>query len=291
MKISILPRHAFGVCATVILLTACSGRGLQPALPGNSTQPPSDFRTQTAYAPTMKANGTNTMTMFVTDAGGESAIGAVYAFDYPSGTVLGALPSPPEGWNEVQGSCVDKSGNAYFANTNMSTIDEYSHGGKFIQALSDPGQFPASCAYDPSTGNLAVANILSTSFGPGSVSIYSNGVLQNTYFPSNMYNVYYLAYADRSGTLYLDGQTRHATFKYDKLSKGSSTFTVIKLDRSIAVPQQVLWDGKYIAINAETSNEGLITRPKVQPSSARLSLPTSAPPPSSKAFGSSASTL
>ena len=78
-----------------------------------------------------------------------------------------------------------------------------------------------------------------------------------------MFNVYYLAYAGRSGTLYLDGQTRKANFKYDKLPKGSSTFKVIKLDRTIPVAQQIQWDGKYIAILSESpSVNGVIYQTK-----------------------------
>ncbi len=167
-------------------------------------------------------------TLFVTDAfGGSSFTGAVYAFDYPSGTLLGTLPAPPEGWSEVQGACVDKSGNAYFANTALSTIDEYSHSGTFIATLSDPNQFPVSCAFDRSTGNLAVSNIIDTSGGPGSITIYNAGVLQNTYYPPNMSRVYSSGYEAGTGTLWLSGSNSGSLSVFDTFAGGVFTpFTI-----------------------------------------------------------------
>ena len=94
-------------------------------------------------------------TLFVTDAfGGSSFTGAVYAFSWVKGTSLGQVAAPPEGFLEVQGGCSDNNGNVYFANTEMSTIDEYNHSGTFITSIADPGQFPVGCSYDKSTAVL-----------------------------------------------------------------------------------------------------------------------------------------
>ena len=96
-------------------------------------------------------------TLFITDAfGGSSFTGAVYAFDYVTGASLGQVAAPPEGFLEVQGACSDTSGNVYFANTEESTVDEYTHNGSFVQAIADPGNYPVGCAYDKKTGDLAI---------------------------------------------------------------------------------------------------------------------------------------
>jgi hypothetical protein len=40
--------------------------------------------------------------------------------------------------------------------------------------LSDPGEYPVSCAVDPTTGNLAVTNVLTTGSEAGNVETYKN---------------------------------------------------------------------------------------------------------------------
>lgn len=149
---------------------------------------------------------TRKKTLYVTDAfGGSSFTGTVYAFDYKTAKLLGQLPAPPDGWLEVQGACADNNGNAYFANTSLSTIEEYTHAGKYVATLADAGQYPVACAYDGTTGDLAVANIIDTSGGPGSISLYHGGVLQHTYYPPNMSRAYSVGYEGATGILWLAG--------------------------------------------------------------------------------------
>ncbi len=177
MKISNSAKYVIGVSAAVALLAGCTGNGGSQLTPGNSLAPAH----QTMGA-NHKMSGLNTLvvprsvkpnlskkirnehvvkpnccalqkTVFVTDAfGGSSFTGAVYAFDYNTGASLGQVAAPPEGFFEPQGACSDTSGNVYFANTESSTVDEYTHNASFVQALSDPGQFPVGCAFDKSTG-------------------------------------------------------------------------------------------------------------------------------------------
>ena len=136
----------------------------------------------------------------------------------------------------------------YIVNTEESTIDEYNHSGTYVASLSDPGQFPVGCAYDRSTGNLAVSNIINTSGGPGSISIFSGGVLQNTYFPPNMTRVYFLGYEGGTGTLWLDGSNSSSGFQYDSFSGG--TFTPVAITGgTIGFPGTVAWSAKTHSMN------------------------------------------
>src|SRR5579872_1646966 len=219
MRIRNTFKSIIGVSVAVALLAGCSGGGSQLGSSGSAVVPnlhqtmngnhrvdlsktlvtPPNVRPQFHKVPAVKTVRPNccayAKTLFVTDAfGGSSFSGAVYMFDFKSGALLGSLPAPPEGFLEVQGACIDKSGNVYVANTASSTVDEYSHSGAYVATLADPNEYPVSCAYDRSTGNLAVSNIIDTSGGPGSISIYSGGVLQNTYFPPNMSRVYFIGY-------------------------------------------------------------------------------------------------
>jgi hypothetical protein len=253
-------RFAFSIAAAAI--AGCAGGNQLPAAPAGAS---SNFvRTGVplvaAHRATPRAGRlvivstirphccARTKTVFVTDAfGGSSYTGAVYAFDFKTAKELGQLSPPPEGWSEVQGACTDRQGNAYFANTAMSTIDEYTHDGTYLATLNDAGQYPADCAYDRSSGNLAVSNVIGTSGGSGSISIFHGGVLQNTYYPPHM-SVYFLGYQGGTGTLWLDGFNASGGFQYDEFANG--TFTPVPIvGGSIGFPGGVQWSAKTHAMN------------------------------------------
>lgn len=272
MRISNSLKYVIGVSAAVALLAGCSGNSSQLGSGGNSVVPNShqavdgnhkiDLRTLVT-PPNVKPNFhpvraaklvkpnccAYQKTAFIVDAfGGTAFTGAVYMFDYKTGAFIGQLAQPPETFLEVQGACSDKSGNVYIVNTEESTIDEYNHSGTYVASLSDPGQFPVGCAYDRSTGNLAVSNIINTSGGPGSISIFSGGVLQNTYFPPNMTRVYFLGYEGGTGTLWLDGSNSSSGFQYDSFSGG--TFTPVAITGgTIGFPGTVAWSAKTHSMN------------------------------------------
>ena len=188
--------------------------------------------------------------LFVTDsAGGSSFTGAVYAFDFKTGKELGQLPAPPPtGWSLVQGACVDTAGNVYFANTNDSDLVEYSHSGTYLATLNDAERYPVGCAYDRTTGNLAVSNITDASGGNGSISIFKNGVVQKTYYPIAMTSVYFVGYQDGTSILWIDGKNSSGIFQYDKFANGA--FTPVKITGgSIGFPGGVQWSAKTHIMN------------------------------------------
>ncbi len=268
MKISNSAKRVVGVSAAVALLAGCTSSGGSQLASGGAMTPSGvqtmggnhkvDLSMTLVTPKSVKPNLQRKIkdmarvkpnccalqkTLSVADAfGGSSFTGAVYLFDYNTGAASGSLAPPPEGWSEVQGACSDKNGNFYFANTAMSTIDEYSHSGTYIATLSDPGQYPVGCASDRTTGNLAVSNIMDTSGGPGSIVIYNGGVLQHTYFPPNM-SPYFLAYEGGTGILWVDGLDSSGMFQYDSFSGGLFTPVTICCV-SIAFPGAVMWSGK-----------------------------------------------
>jgi len=248
MKISNSAKYVIGVSAAVALLAGCTSSGGSQLAPSGAMAPSGVHQTMggnhkvdlslTLVTPkSVKPNLQHRVkdvahvkpnccalqkTLAVTDAfGGSSFTGAVYLFDYNTGAALGSLAPPPEGWFEVQGACNDKNGNFYFANTAMSTVDEYSHSGTYMATISDPGQYPVGCASDRTTGNLAISNIIDTSGGPGSISIASGGSIVNTYFPSNMSRVYFVGYEGGTGTLWLSGSNSTVGTQVDTFSGGS----------------------------------------------------------------------
>jgi len=141
-----------------------------------------------------------TKEIFISDAYANQ----VYVFT-SSGSYVGTLPQPTEGFAEVQGLCSDTKGNVFAANTENSTIDEYT-GGKFKQALSDPGMYPAGCAVDPKTNTLAVSNIISTSGGQGGITLFANeGGTGDVMTDPNMYEVFFIGYYAKTGKLFYSG--------------------------------------------------------------------------------------
>jgi len=266
MKISNSAKYVISVSAAVALLAGCTSSGGSQLAPTGGLTPngvhqtmggnhkvdlsmtlvtPKSVKPYLHKVPNMKRvpRGCCALqkTLFVSDAfGGSSFTGAIYMFDYVTGAALGSVAPPPEGFLEVQGGCSDNAGNAYFTNTAMSTIDEYTHSGTYVATLADPGQYPVGCSFDRTTGDLAVTNIVNTSGGPGSVSIFSGGSLQNTYFPPNMSRVYFDGYQGNTGLLWVDGSDSSGAFQYDSFSGG--TFTNVPISGgSILFPGTVLW--------------------------------------------------
>ena len=235
------------------LAAGCGGAGITPG-PGSrgaTVEQTSDAGPR--LAPNCCAR---IKTLFVTDAfGGSSFTGTVYAFDYETGRLLGQLPAPPEGWLEVQGACVDNGGNAYFANTSLSTIDEYSHDGTYLATIQDPGQYPAWCSYDPTTGNLAVANVIDVSGGSGSISIFKDGVLQNTYHPPNLTRVFSVGYQDgTAGVLWLSGNTSSGSTLVYTFANGQFTRVTFHGLRGGSIGGGFQWSAKMHAMNTSGSD-------------------------------------
>ena len=277
--------------ASLAILAACTSSGGSQLAPGDAVTPsgahqtmggnqnvdlsltPPSVRPHFHKVPNVKVIKPNccalAKTLFVVDGYGEN-YGEVDVFTFPTGALLGSLPAPPEGWAAPIGACADKSGNVYIANIRISTIDEYSHSGAYIATLADPGQYPDGCAYDRTTGNLAVANEINGSGGPGSISIYHDGVLQHNYVANNMSRVYFLGYEGSTGRLWLDGSNSTVGFQYDSFRGGKFTPVTIS-GGTIGFPGMVQWSAKTKSMNVgdqdtfsaptiyQVSNTGQIT--------------------------------
>jgi hypothetical protein len=153
------------------------------------------------------------------------------------------------GLEDPQGMC-NGSGHAWISNTDASDLAEYAFGGTTeIGTLSDAGYYPVACAVDPTTGNLAVANIFTTSDGAGNVVIYSHASGSGTaYTVPNIAEPFFLTYDD-TGNLFVDGHPVlfGSGFAFAELPAGSGSFSAVTLNKAIAFPGPVQWDGSYVA--------------------------------------------
>jgi DNA-binding beta-propeller fold protein YncE len=177
----------------------------------------------------------------------------VYVYTYPGGKLKQTLA----GFTDPGGECADAKGDVFVTNTGAFDVVEYAHGASSPSAtLSDPGYFPFGCSVDPTTGNLAVTNFSSASgSGAGNVAIYqrARGKPKKRYSLSTMPSVLLCGYDDK-GNLYVDGLTGASATVFAELPKGGKKLREITLDRSIAAPGGVQWDGKYVAVGDEASD-------------------------------------
>jgi hypothetical protein len=141
----------------------------------------------------------STAAVVVSDSGTDD----VYAY-----SLSGKLVATITGFSEPQGLGADLQGNIYVANTGDSNIliykDDYA---TLEKTLNDPGQYPVDAAYDPTSQVTAVTNIISTSDGPGSVSMYARGSTSPcvTVSSSDFARVYFGAFDDKS-QFFVDGE-------------------------------------------------------------------------------------
>jgi hypothetical protein len=146
----------------------------------------------------------------------DSGTNQVGAYKYPAFTLW--EPVTQEG----QPGCTDAAGDVWFIETNTAELVEYAHGGNIpIETLQDPGNYPVSCAVSPSTGTLAVGNIVTTSDGPGNIALYAHAKGKPRFVLASQ-RVYFLTY-DSGDNLFGDGENSSYAFELFELAHGAKT--------------------------------------------------------------------
>jgi hypothetical protein len=232
-----------GGLAAVAVLAACSanaGAGL-PASASVSVEARGSW-----MAPEAKSDDL----LYVSDRGTKD----VYVYSYPQRVLVGTLT----GFDWPSGECTDRAGDVFIANWSAANVLEYAHAGTTpIATLSDPNQTADSCSIDPTTGDLAVANIYnSNGSGLGSISIYKQAQgMPRTYSDFYMYFMWFCGYDDK-GNLFVDGFNNGGTFQFAELPKGRNKFKNITLDYPIYTPGGIAWDGKYVTVEDQGFGDG-----------------------------------
>jgi hypothetical protein len=183
---------------------------------------------------------------YVSDADGE-----VTVYDYTTMDLIGVLAD----FEKPTGECVDKKGNVYIADAEKEVIYEYAHGGaKSLKTLNDSPYVPNACSVDPTTGNLAVAN-LGGSDSAGNIAVYTDASGKPTlYTDSSISNFPACAY-NSTGTLLVtgtEGSDDEANFAW--LSKQLHKLINIKVPGPNAswkweYVNGIQWDGKFFALD------------------------------------------
>lgn len=257
------------ITAAVSVLDACSGgwSQLAPTTPTAKSAVGSSWSTRSFNLPSTMQRGVapntthtdKTRSWMATDAKKESLIyisdqqaGSVYVYLRRNGKLVGTLT----GFSMPQGLCVDKAGNIFVTNANDSNILEYAHGGTVpIATLSDSTEsnvaVPVGCSVDPTTGNLAVANV-TTADQLGDIAIYQNAKGGPTLYEappgtgSALWVTVNTCGYDNDGNLFFAGDQSFRKTADGELAKGASSTENITLNQKFGGPGQVQWDGTYM---------------------------------------------
>jgi hypothetical protein len=181
--------------------------------------------------------------------------GDAYALSLPTGQLVGKLT----GFNQPLGDCVDAEGDVFITISQSAQIREFKHGAKqAFNVLDDSGYNPLGCSIDPTTGNLAVTNIVGNGSGydHGNVAVYKKAKGTPKYYADpSIYQYGYCTY-DQTGNLYIDGITPPSDDpQVAELPKGSKTFQPITLNQSLGGNNvsALQWDGTSLAIASQSA--------------------------------------
>lgn len=227
-----LAAYAAGAGMALALLTDCAGgsAGLNPATPADHS---------TSW---MRPDAKSHDLLYVTTSMG------VFVYSYPGGTFEGQLTV-----SKPAGDCTDKKGNIYITSFADGSVFEYAHGGTEplrVLPAPVPGTAPASCAVDPTSGDLAVTEEGRENGVGAGVMIYPKAVgAPKIYMGGDLVNYEYCTY-DNTGNLFVDGTYPHG---YEngllaELPRGGTSLRTVNLNYTLGWLSGVQWDGKYLAV-------------------------------------------
>jgi hypothetical protein len=158
---------------------------------------------------------------------------------------------------EAQGECTNvlfgvgkKTFWVASSTTSPGNLFEYKVGktDKQVATLTTPsGDYPTGCAINPTTGDLAVPDLLH-----GHLDIFKGGKGTAQQLSTPLIEAFFAGY-DKTGNLYIDGFNSGGTFGFVEMPKGKTTFTTLS-GASVQFPGEVQFDGKYITVNDQLAH-------------------------------------
>jgi hypothetical protein len=266
-----------GAAAAGALLSGCAGGASPTTVPAQGIAQSSALTSRASLSETSVRRDPPSASVWAPHVDGNMLAGGarvfatsassntIFIYSYATGKLLGSFST---GINEPQGLCNNKK-SVWLANTADSNLVRYSAAGKVLGTLTDTGQYPVSCAVDKQ-GDIAAANILSTSGGPGSVSIWTGGSGSPVNYPvPGMSRVYFIGY-DPNGDLFVDGSSGSGAFALAERAKGGSAFIALTLSGgTIGFPGGVQYADNALALGDQSGN-GVIYQTHVSGSTATI---------------------
>jgi hypothetical protein len=145
------------------------------------------------------------------------------------------------GFALAEGECEDSGGNIWVTDGSAHFIVQLMRNGSVGTILADSYGAPVGCSWDPTTGNLAVANAFGT-FGMGNVVIYAGGTGSGTTISNPAQFIYISPAYDNSGNLLVSGLTSGSTGIISRCPSGTSSCTTVTLSgNTIYSPGWLQW--------------------------------------------------
>jgi hypothetical protein len=215
--------------ALVLWLSACGGGATPPAPPNANLH-----QVRPAWiSPEFKAAGSPLL--FVSDAG----TAEVNIYKLPALTVVATIT----GFSQPQGECSGRKGDVWVTDASSQTIFELSHRGQLDNALNDSRGYPEGCAWDPSTGNLAVTSLFGIGSSAGNLLVFAKSSYNPKVYGTRGQYYYNFAGYDGNGNLFFDGRDTGGNFMLSELPKGaSSPHALVVKGGTIYFPGMVQWD-------------------------------------------------
>ncbi len=240
----LLSKRSAVVMATLFLIAGCAGRSASEipyATPGLAALNENSSGRANAHS-----------FLYVTDSGTNDV--QVYRWPKPTNPVATLT-----GFTEPQGACADTSGDVFITNTGGFNILEYKGGATSpSQNLTDPYGFPVGCSFDPTSGDLAVTNIINTSYGQGNIAIYTGATgTPHVISSKKLFKPYFDQY-DGSGNLFITGLDSAYTPVFAELRAHSKHVTIPCgpfVFGSDSFPGSIAWDGTYIVIGGTNAGQ------------------------------------
>ena len=257
-----LYRNALASCVAAALLAGCGGSQPPIGAPGAMMQSRAIARHAASGGSWMLREASGENLLYISAIGS----GDIYVYSYPQGKRVGTLTGL---YNPI-GECVDAAGDVFIVTQGSRSSDaslayEYAHAGTSpIAVLNDPG-YAIGCAVDPTTGNLAVANIDDVSnpyyHDAGDVAIYASAQGTPTMYYSALYTAFSFCGYDNQGNLYLSAQEKSvSSIELARISNGSQSIDPINLSAQIYAGYEfsptVQWDGRNMTISSVPRVEG-----------------------------------
>lgn len=197
--------------------------------------------------------------------------GIVQVYNYPSKGRQNPPAGTLTGFFQPEGMCIDKSHNVYITNGDQNVL-KYAYGASTPSATyAVDGDFPAGCAWDPTTGNLAVADVFGVD-GVGVVNICTSPSKKCSEYeePAGLLACFFIAYMP-NGDLYVDGQNSYGfAMGYLRKQRVLSWEPVSVSGATINFAGNIQWDGHYLAVGDQKGPLGYSVIYRCSPSRAHL---------------------
>jgi hypothetical protein len=179
---------------------------------------------------------------YISSFGSHPNANKVLVFAFPGGKFLGTISV-----NEPQGECTKGRATWWVVSSGSNAVEEFKVGGTTpIRTLSVTAGEPAFCSIDQTTGDLAV----NSESNQGDVVIFKDATGSGQEIADGLTATRSLGY-DGKGDLFVDGEVGSAGALVE-LPAGSSTFERITLPNNIQTPNDVQWDGTYVALESSS---------------------------------------